>query len=202
MNNRKLTARQELFCREYVIDCNAAQASIRAGYSKKAAKEQGCRLLANPRVEKEIARLQRSAAEMAGVRAVDVLLELKKIAFTDIRKYLSYDANGSVSFKPSAELTDDQAAAIAQVIQRYDSQGNVRATDFKLHDKLVALDKLGRHLKLYGDDSNRNGTGGTLVVEHYGPTLILNGKPIDPVDGGIVGQADTGVLTTPIPERQ
>ncbi len=161
MRNGKITPKQERFCQEYVIDLNAAQAAIRAGYSKKAAKEQGSRLLANDGVAKEVARLQRSASEMAGVRAVDVLLELKRIAFADLRSYLSYDANGSVSFTPSAELTPELTAAIAEVKQRYDSQGNVRSMDFKLHDKLTALDKLARHLDLYGDNSkNANGSNG------------------------------------------
>ena len=208
MNNRKLTARQGLFCREYVIDCNAAQAAIRAGYSRRAAKEQGCRLLANARVTKEIARLQRSAAEMAGVRAVDVLLELKKIAFSDVSEYVEYDASGNISLKPSAELPPDLTAAIAEVKQRYDAQGNVRAMDFKLHDKLTALDKLGRHLKLYGDDSSRTGNS-DLVVENYGPTLILNGPWAKYVKDGTesvetepVGEADRTILASPITEGQ
>lgn len=200
MNNRKLTARQGLFCREYVIDCNAAQAAIRAGYSRRAAKEQGCRLLANARVTKEIARLQRSAAEMAGVRAVDVLLELKKIAFSDVSEYVEYDASGNISLKPSAELPPDLTAAIAEVKQRYDAQGNVRAMDFKLHDKLTALDKLGRHLKLYGDDSSRTGNGRSFTVENYGPTLILN-RP-DGMEDGVVGEADGGIQTVAVSEGE
>ena len=49
-----LTAKQKLFCDEYLIDANATQAAIRAGYSKKTANEQGSRLLANVSVKEYI----------------------------------------------------------------------------------------------------------------------------------------------------
>lgn len=42
-----MNAKQKKFCDEYLIDCNATQAAIRAGYSEKTANEQGNRLLAN-----------------------------------------------------------------------------------------------------------------------------------------------------------
>ena len=46
-----MTDKQKRFCDEYLIDCNATQAAIRAGYSKKTANEQGTRLLANVSVK-------------------------------------------------------------------------------------------------------------------------------------------------------
>ncbi len=58
-----LTAKQERFCQEYVIDLNATQAAVRAGYSAKTANEQGCRLLANVSVKARIAELQHAAAK-------------------------------------------------------------------------------------------------------------------------------------------
>ena len=189
MNNGKITAKQYRFCQEYVSDLNATQAVIKAGYSKKAAKEQGSRLLANVRVAKEIARLQKAVAERAEVRATDVLLELKKIAFSNLLEYLEYDASGRITLKASAELTPELTAAIGEVKQRYDSQGNVRSMDFKLHDKLAALDKLARHLKLFEGDSNKNGNAG-FRIENFGPTLILAGPREQFVDDGAKGEAD------------
>lgn len=55
---RKLTDKQELFCQQYLVDLNATQAAIRAGYSKKTANEQGSRLLANVSVSARLAVLQ------------------------------------------------------------------------------------------------------------------------------------------------
>ena len=59
MTGRKeLSPRQMRFASEYLIDCNATQAAIRAGYSEKGASVQGTRLLANANVRAKIDRLQ------------------------------------------------------------------------------------------------------------------------------------------------
>lgn len=50
----KLTSKQKRFCEEYIVDCNATQAAIRAGYSKKTANEQGARLLAKVSINEYI----------------------------------------------------------------------------------------------------------------------------------------------------
>ena len=43
-----MTDKQKRFCDEYLIDCNATQAAVRAGYSPKTAKQTGCENLAKP----------------------------------------------------------------------------------------------------------------------------------------------------------
>lgn len=54
----KLTAKQERFCKEYLIDLNATQAAIRSGYSKKTAEVQGSRLLSKAKIKNEIDKLK------------------------------------------------------------------------------------------------------------------------------------------------
>jgi phage terminase small subunit len=54
----KLTDKQEMFCKEYLIDLNATQAAIRAGYSKKTANEQGSQNLVKLSIQKRIAELK------------------------------------------------------------------------------------------------------------------------------------------------
>lgn len=49
-----MTEKQKRFCDEYLIDCNATQAAIRAGYSAKTANEQSARLLANVSIKNYI----------------------------------------------------------------------------------------------------------------------------------------------------
>lgn len=49
-----MNAKQKRFCDEYLIDCNATQAAIRAGYSKKTANEQAARLLTNVNIKSYI----------------------------------------------------------------------------------------------------------------------------------------------------
>jgi len=54
----KLTDKQDRFCQEYIIDLNATQAAIRAGYSKKTARIKGCKLLTKANIQIEIQKLK------------------------------------------------------------------------------------------------------------------------------------------------
>lgn len=70
-----LTPRRERFVAEYLIDMNATQAAVRAGYSPKTAKAQGSRLLTNADVAAAIAEAKRERADAAGIDAAWVLRE-------------------------------------------------------------------------------------------------------------------------------
>ena len=59
----RLTPKQRRFVEEYLVDLNATQAAIRAGYSKKTAEVQGCRLLSNVKVARKIAEAQKARSE-------------------------------------------------------------------------------------------------------------------------------------------
>lgn len=81
---KKLGARQKRFCEEYLVDLNATQAAIRAGYKEKTARSQGQRLLKNVDIQKCISELQRRQSERTGITADTVLKELEKIALSDV----------------------------------------------------------------------------------------------------------------------
>ena len=76
--SRKLTAKQARFKDEYLIDNNATQAAIRAGYSKKTAKSQGQRLLTNVDIAAAIKAGQKDIAKRNGLTIDDILDELEK----------------------------------------------------------------------------------------------------------------------------
>lgn len=80
----KLTDKQKIFVFEYLIDQNATQAAIRAGYSKKTAYSQGQRLLKNVEVQKFLGQYQDNRAKNCGVTFNAVIDELKKMGFADI----------------------------------------------------------------------------------------------------------------------
>ena len=69
----KLTAKQERFCQEYVIDSNGTQAAIRVGYAERSAQMQSSRLLSKDIVRSRVARLQARAARVAGLSAAFVI---------------------------------------------------------------------------------------------------------------------------------
>ncbi len=83
-NKKTLTPKQERFCREYLIDLNASQAAIRAGYSTKGAVSFGSQLLGNINIQKRINELKTQRAERCDISADSVLRELVKTAFMDI----------------------------------------------------------------------------------------------------------------------
>jgi phage terminase small subunit len=75
-----LPDRQQRFCEEYVIDLNATQAAARAGYSKKTANEQACRLLANVSIQAKISELQEKISNKLSIDAQWVMQRFKDIS--------------------------------------------------------------------------------------------------------------------------
>tara|TARA_B100000767_G_C19523111_1_gene433364 strand:- start:108 stop:641 length:534 start_codon:yes stop_codon:yes gene_type:complete len=75
---QKLTAKQEQFCQEYIIDLNATQAAIRAGYSKKTANVVGCENLTKPNIADRVAELRKGRADKVAIDQEAVLNNLIK----------------------------------------------------------------------------------------------------------------------------
>lgn len=79
----KLTEKQKRFCEEYLIDFNATQAALRAGYSQKTAYSIGDENLRKPEIQSEIQTLIQKRSERTGISADSVIKELVKIAFAE-----------------------------------------------------------------------------------------------------------------------
>jgi phage terminase small subunit len=155
-----LTPKQERFVAEYLIDLNATQAAIRAGYAAKDANVQGSRLLANVSIAALIAKRKKGQADKLQITADRVLQELALIGFANMGDYMRVGVDGDPHLDFSA-LSRDQTAALTEVTVedfkdgRGEDARDVRRVKFKLSDKRAALVDLGRHLKLFTD-----------VVEH------------------------------------
>ena len=76
-----LTPKQQRFVGEYLIDLNATKAAIRAGYSKKTAKQQGARLLTNVDIQTVIQRAMDERSLRTGIKADRMIAELARIGF-------------------------------------------------------------------------------------------------------------------------
>jgi phage terminase small subunit len=149
-----LTGKRLKFAQEYTVDHNATQAAIRAGYSRKSAHTEGCRLLRNAEVREAVGLAQLSAAEEAGARAADVLKELMRIGFADPAQVV--DADGKL--KALKEMTPDVRRAIAsvEIEELFDGRGENRVQIGVLHkvkfwDKPKALELIAKHLKMLTD---------------------------------------------------
>src|SRR5258707_7951263 len=113
---RPMTQRQCLFVTEYLVDFNAKQAAIRAGYPPASAANRGYELLhfcapVMSRVEAALAERERRTL----VAADRVLKEIARIAFSDIRRYVVDRPDGLVTLRPLASLSADDAASVAEI---------------------------------------------------------------------------------------
>ncbi len=145
-----LNEKQKRFVSEYIIDLNAKQAAIRAGYSPKGAEPQASRLLSNAKIQVEIAKAMEDRGKRTGITQDRVLVELSAIAFAKATDYVEVDDDGLVKIKPTAGLTDEQKSAIAGI------KKGANGIEIKLVDKTKALEMLSRHLGLFNDKLNVN----------------------------------------------
>lgn len=104
---KNLNRKQTLFTQEYIIDMNATQAALRAGYSKNTAYVVGPRLLDHVGVKKEIERLIALRAEKVGIDAEWVLKNLVDVANRCMQGIPVYDKEG----KPTGEWRFEPNAA-------------------------------------------------------------------------------------------
>jgi phage terminase small subunit len=86
-----LTAKQEMFAKEYIVDLNAAQAAIRAGYSERTAKQIGQENLTKPDLQKYIQDLMDERSKRVEITADMVLREYAKLGFSNIADYLKVE---------------------------------------------------------------------------------------------------------------
>lgn len=175
----KLTDKQALFVQEYLVDLNATQAAIRAGYSENCANEIGAENLSKPSIRDALQRAMDLRAERLQITQDRVLVELAKIGFADVRDLFTE----SGALLDPRSLNDSIAGAInsIEVVTKSggfetDDDGNRSAIveythKIKLSDKKPALELMGKHLKLFADR-----------VEHTG----ANGQPISIIKRTIV----------------
>lgn len=133
-----MTPKQEQFCREYLIDLNATQAAIRAGYSAKTANREGSRLLTKPEIQTKVAELMAERTHRTERDADEVLRRLWLIVEADLRKVFHPDG----TMLSPAELPEDLAAALASI--------KIGETfEVKANDRLKALELLARHYGMF-----------------------------------------------------
>lgn len=151
----KLSKRDILFADEYLIDLDAKNAAIRAGYKPTTAAKASEWIRdenpTKPRLREEILKRMAERSRRTGVTADRVLMELAKIAFADI---------GDIVDLSTGEIQEDAKAvdtsAIASVKIR--STAHSTETEIRMADRNKALELLGKHLGMFADNVNINAT--------------------------------------------
>jgi phage terminase small subunit len=141
-----LNERQQRFVEAYLIDPNATQAAIRAGYSAKTANEQGARLLANVSVQEALKSAREARSERTKVNADWVLTRLALEAEADLGDL--YDDNGNLRAVKDWPLIWRQGlVAGIETVREKGEDGEFSSTDkIKISDRIRRLELIGKHV--------------------------------------------------------
>lgn len=157
-----LTDKQRRFIEEYLIDLNATQAAIRAGYSSKTAHEQGAQLLAKLSIRTEIDKAIAKRSRRTGITQDRVLRELAKVAFVNIADVINLD---EAKIHDNIDRDDTAAIASVKVKTTPTETGEIVEREVKTYDKLKALELLGKHLGMFTDKISISGDMGVKIVD-------------------------------------
>lgn len=130
MGKNELTPKQSLFCKEFLIDLNATQAAIRAGYSKRSARQIAQENLSKPDIQKEIEKLMTEREKRTEHNGDEVIRRLWEIVQRCMQKVPVLDKDGNETGK-----------------YRFDAANVNRA-----------LELLGKHYKLFTEKIERTGS--------------------------------------------
>jgi len=160
---RLSSEKREAFARAYVVTRNIERAAVRAGYSP----DSGRTLMAQPEIVQRCAEIGETQLQASDITAQRVMLELGRIAFSDVRNVFREDG----SLIPVHELDDDAAASIQgiehethykvgrKVLNLATGEEEpeitaVRTAKIKRANKDAALQTLAKHFKLIGDEGD------------------------------------------------
>lgn len=169
----KLTAKQSKFVDEYLVDLNATQAAIRAGYSEKTAYRIGADNLRKAQIAEAIQRRMGAREKRTEVTQDRVLMEMARLGFADLRE--AFTTTGHL--KRPEEWPDALGAAIAsvEVVVRpsgeYDADGRPEVEHvhkLKLWDKNSALEKIAKHLGMFAERPSED-AGRPIHIEIVNP---------------------------------
>lgn len=141
-----MTKKQEVFVQEYLIDLNATQAAIRAGYSPRTAQEQAARLLSNVMVQKAIQAGMAEREKRVGVKQDYVIQTLLEIVERTMQRAPVCDSKGN-------QIQDDQGRDV---------------WDFDAKNANKALELLGKHLGMFQGFGTGRPAKNAEILERYG----------------------------------
>ena len=172
-----LTDKQEMFCREYLIDLNATQAAIRAGYSEKTARASGCENLTKPDIQNRIAELKADRNELVNIDAAYVLKRLIEIDQMDVLDILNDDGGiKSISEWPKVWRTTLSGFDINTSVTNFDETTieNI-LKKIKWPDKVKNLELLGKYVTVQAfKDNVKNELVGANGLHLATPSFVIS----------------------------
>lgn len=141
-----LTPKQEAFVREYLLDLNATQAAIRAGYSAKTAYSMGQRLLKNVEVSAALVAAKQERAQKTQIDADWLLTRLAEESTADVAEL--YNDDGTLKPVKDWPLIWRQGLVAGLDVEEIRVEGIVVGSirKIKLSDRIKRLELIGRHI--------------------------------------------------------
>ncbi|HAE77919.1 terminase small subunit [Morganella morganii] len=146
-----LTDKQEMFCREYLIDLNATQAAIRAGYSEKTANRTASENLSKPDIQIRISELMKERSDRLQIDADYVLNRLVEIDQMDVLDILHDDGGIKPIYEwPKVWRTSLSGMDLAEMFESKDGERDLVGIlkKIKWPDKVKNLELLGKHISV------------------------------------------------------
>lgn len=138
--SKELTAKQQRFVEEYLVDLNGTAACVRAGYSEKSAKEMAHENLTKPHIRTAIDEKRRKLSEKAEISVVWVMQELRRVYERCMQCIPAQDKNGeAILVHVPKDLIAEYGDTVTVMAPFHPSAAN------------KALELLGRHLGAFTD---------------------------------------------------
>jgi|TARA_R110000851_G_scaffold121602_4_gene250491 phage terminase small subunit len=177
----KLTEKQKVFCREYLVDLNGAQAYIRAGYSENGASEGACRLLGNVRVQEFIKDGLKEREKRTKISADDLLQFWHDLTYTPMDEMFDQGPDGTLVPKSFDQMTVRAKRCVSEMKSQFASDGTGWQSIKRL-DQIKASEMLGKSLGLFKDKLEVSGG--------EKPIKVLNIIGVVADDGELVPEAE------------
>lgn len=156
-----MTDKQKRFVDEYLIDLNATQAAIRAGYKPNNAQQMGSENLSKPVISSAIAKAMAERSKRTGINQDRVIRELARIGFAKITDIVDPE-----TAKIHENASEDDLACIQSIKIKPNEFGTER--EVKLYDKKSALVDLGKHLGMFKDRMELSADMDLHITVDYG----------------------------------
>lgn len=156
-----MTPKQQRFVEEYLIDLNATQAAIRAGYAESGARTEGARLLANADITDAIATLKAERSEKVGIDAAWLLKRLADEAVADVNDL--YTENGRIKPVKDWPMIWRQGLVAGLEVETI-GEGAGHLTKVKLSDRIKRLELIGKHIDVQAFKDKIEHSGGLTIA--------------------------------------
>ena len=143
-----LTKKQKRFVEEYLVDLNATQAAIRAGYSTASARQIADENMSKPDIKNAIEKALAERSKRTGVNADRIIQELAKLAFINPTDVMNMD---EATVRGDANRDDTAAISSVKVKTIPTEDGNITEREVRTYDKIKALELLGKHIGMFTD---------------------------------------------------